>query len=125
MKLELTGARFAGRLCCWFFVAHRQLMFRTDSIDCDVLAHRQKALDFLQRVETLGGRVLVHCVAGVSRSVTIVLMHLMERHGLRLRQAWEYMLSVRPFMAPNEGFRLQLAKLEVRRTCAIVVLAMH
>lgn len=89
------------------------LMRMSDSVDCNVLEHAQKAFDFIQRVENLGGRVLVHCVAGVSRSITIVLMYLIAVHSLRLRHAWEYVVSVRPFISPNEGFRLQLAKLEV------------
>jgi Dual specificity phosphatase, catalytic domain len=40
-----------------------------------------QALSFIKHAETLEGRVLVHCVAGCSRSAAIVLLHLMAAHG--------------------------------------------
>jgi protein-tyrosine phosphatase len=40
-----------------------------------------QALTFVKHAESLDGRVLVHCVAGCSRSAAIVLLHLMAAHG--------------------------------------------
>lgn len=71
-------------------------------------------VSFLSHVERVQGRVLVHCLAGVSRSVSVILMHLMVRHHLPLQQAFRYMRSCRPQVNPNEAFKLQLAKLEVQ-----------
>jgi protein-tyrosine phosphatase len=42
-----------------------------------------QALSFIKHAETLEGRVLVHCVAGCSRSAAVVLLHLMAAHGKR------------------------------------------
>ncbi|KAJ1457496.1 protein-tyrosine phosphatase-like protein [Pelagophyceae sp. CCMP2097] len=75
---------------------------------CDV------ATAFLQRVERVGGRALVHCIAGASRSVSVVLMHLMLAHRVSLRDAFQHINRMRPQADPNEGFKLQLALLEVR-----------
>ena len=42
---------------------------------------------FLKNAFAVGGRVLVHCWAGVSRSATIVISFLMKEHGLSLSAA--------------------------------------
>jgi len=71
------------------------------------------ASGFIQRVEKLRGRVLVHCIAGVSRSVCFVLMHLMRAHGICLNQAYKHLKDVRPFIHPNDSFLLQMAHFEI------------
>ncbi|CAN0024558.1 unnamed protein product, partial [Ectocarpus sp. 12 AP-2014] len=79
------------------------------------LAPFQKAgISFLRQVEDCGGRALVHCIAGCSRSVSIVLLHLMEGHRIRLKLAYEHVRFYRMVAQPNEGFRFQLATTEVK-----------
>lgn len=70
-------------------------------------------LRFLGDVEDNQGRCLVHCVSGVSRSVTAVIIYLMHRHKMCLRHSFDYLKSCRPFICPNEGFKVQLARMEV------------
>lgn len=72
-----------------------------------------QALHFLKHVEAVGGRVLVHCIAGVSRSVSIVVLHLMANHGICLKQALKHIRRYRAYIQPNEGFRYELAVAEV------------
>ena len=55
-----------------------------------------------------GGRVFVHCFAGVSRSATIVIAYLMKEHGLSFSAAFKFVKNKRCFINPNEGFRRQL-----------------
>jgi protein-tyrosine phosphatase len=55
-----------------------------------------------------GGRVFVHCFAGVSRSATIVIAYLMKEHGLSFNSAIKFVKSKRPQINPNDGFRKQL-----------------
>ena len=57
-----------------------------------------------------GGRVLVHCYAGISRSATIVISYLMREHSMSLSAATEHTRSRRWFINPNIGFRKQLHK---------------
>ncbi len=79
----------------------------------DIRKDFEKASEFIARVEKLKGRVLVHCIAGVSRSVCFVLMHLMRHHEVCLNQGYKHIKNVRPFIHPNEGFLYQMAMFEV------------
>eukprot|EP00668_Euglena_longa_P009562 GGOE01011558.1.p1 GENE.GGOE01011558.1~~GGOE01011558.1.p1 ORF type:complete len:304 (+),score=95.76 GGOE01011558.1:39-950(+) len=60
------------------------------------------------------GVVLVHCHAGVSRSSTIIIAHLMLSGRLSLREAYTRVKQARPIIEPNTGFLNQLRHLEVR-----------
>ena len=59
-----------------------------------------------------GGVVLVHCVAGVSRSATICLAYLVSHNHMSLQQAWQHVKKVRPWVKPNKGFLQQLSDWE-------------
>ncbi|CAJ0566131.1 unnamed protein product, partial [Mesorhabditis spiculigera] len=59
-----------------------------------------------------GSRVLVHCVAGVSRSASIVLAYLTKYHCRSLRDAYHLMKMKRPLVRPNLGFWRQLIAFE-------------
>jgi protein-tyrosine phosphatase len=54
------------------------------------------------------GKILVHCLAGVSRSATIVIAYLMKTQNLPFEQAYEVVRQKREFANPNQGFRKQL-----------------
>jgi protein-tyrosine phosphatase len=54
------------------------------------------------------GGVLVHCWAGVSRSVSCICAYLMESEGYTFHEALNYVRINRPVANPNEGFRQQL-----------------
>ena len=52
--------------------------------------------------------VLVHCAAGMSRSVTIVAAYLISTHSLTAAEAVAYIKKRRPIADPNRGFMTQL-----------------
>lgn len=58
------------------------------------------------------GRVLVHCNAGVSRSVSVVIAFLMKSRHLRFDEAFNVVKTARPSSKPNEGFTKQLIMYE-------------
>ena len=53
-------------------------------------------------------KVYVHCVCGVSRSVSIVCAYLIQEHGLTPFEALKKIKSQRDVANPNEGFLSQL-----------------
>ena len=85
-----------------------------DDAKTNITEHMGEISDFLSHVESIGGRVVVHCISGVSRSVAVILMHLILAHYVPLLTAHRYIKSGRPFIDPNEGFKLQCAELEVK-----------
>jgi len=55
-----------------------------------------------------GGGVLVHCVAGVSRSVTMTCAFLIREHLMDAYSALDMVRSARKHAYPNNGFFEQL-----------------
>jgi atypical dual specificity phosphatase len=59
-------------------------------------------------------RVLVHCLAGVSRSATIVIAYLLATTAMTAEEATEFVRSKRSIVRPNYGFTKQLEQYERR-----------
>ncbi|GMT28831.1 hypothetical protein PFISCL1PPCAC_20128, partial [Pristionchus fissidentatus] len=76
--------------------------------------HFHVIADKIKSVKEGGGRVLVHCMAGVSRSASLVLAYLVKYERMTLKQAYYYVKSVRPIIHPNLGFWKQLVDFERR-----------
>ncbi|CAM0956892.1 unnamed protein product [Alopecurus aequalis] len=83
-----------------------------DSPDTDLAKHFGECFTFIDEGICTGGNVLVHCFAGRSRSVTVVLAYLMNKHQMSLQSAMALARSKRPQIAPNEGFMSQLLNFE-------------
>ena len=77
---------------------------------------------FIDRARAVNSSVLVHCVAGISRSSTIVIAYLMKRENMTLKDAYTYVKSKRTIIRPNQGFLKCLMKLdeELHGSCSIV-----
>ncbi|KAI0367683.1 hypothetical protein BV20DRAFT_1037581 [Pilatotrama ljubarskyi] len=88
------------------FVRHQIKIDDTES--SDILQHFVPAITFLQAELDKGHGVLVHCQAGMSRSVAIVAAFLMVSQGLDPEGALDVIRKVRPDVQPNEGFMRQL-----------------
>lgn len=68
---------------------------------------------FILQIALEGGNTLVHCVAGVSRSVSICLAYLMKHHDMSLKEAYKYVERRRPCIKPNNSFFKQLIDFEI------------
>ena len=71
------------------------LSYYIDAEDVNITTHLRESSSFIKHVEKLNGRVMVHCIAGVSRSVTLVIMHLMYIHKLKLKFSYESIQAIR------------------------------
>ncbi|XP_068114096.1 dual specificity protein phosphatase 5 [Hyperolius riggenbachi] len=83
-----------------------------DNHTTDISSHFQEAIDFIDTVRHSGGKVLVHCEAGISRSPTICMAYLMKTKRLHLEEAFEYIKQRRSLISPNFSFMGQLLHYE-------------
>ncbi|KDO26003.1 hypothetical protein SPRG_08656 [Saprolegnia parasitica CBS 223.65] len=65
-----------------------------------------------QALATTDANVLVHCVAGRSRSASVVIAWLMTTQQLSLHDAYQRVLMSRPWIEPNATFLKHLALFE-------------
>ena len=56
--------------------------------------------------------VLVHCLAGISRSVTVIVAYLMHALDLSLSDAYDHVKRCKPDVSPNFSFMGQLMDFE-------------
>ncbi|GAB4823746.1 hypothetical protein N2152v2_010792 [Parachlorella kessleri] len=80
-----------------------------DLEDANLLQQLPATVGFIQQALHNDGRVLVHCAAGVSRSVAVVMAYLMaSQPKLTALQALELVREAHPPACPNPGFMQQL-----------------
>ncbi|XP_010732645.2 dual specificity protein phosphatase 18 [Larimichthys crocea] len=75
--------------------------------------HFDEVADKIELTAGRGGRTLVHCNAGVSRSVALCVAYLMKHRGVTLLEAHRWVKTCRPMARPNEGFWKQLVRYEM------------
>ncbi|XP_010004516.1 PREDICTED: dual specificity protein phosphatase 22-A-like [Chaetura pelagica] len=84
----------------------------SDSSSQNLLQHFKECIKFIHECRLGGGGCLVHCLAGVSRSTTILVAYLMTVTEL----GWESCLAAtrasRSYASPNCGFQQQLQEYE-------------
>lgn len=94
---------------------------RIETIKLDVMDKPTESLakyfdfvaDKINEVVLKKGVCLVHCVAGISRSATMVLVYLMKYHRMNLKDAHALVKSKRSFIRPNLGFWQQMVGYEL------------
>ena len=70
----------------------------------NIIQYFGECLNFIKGEE----KILVHCMAGASRSATIVIAYLMWIQKMKFDDALNFVKSKRPIVDPNDGFREQL-----------------
>ena len=82
---------------------------------CDQIANLQVSVFFSlppDRVKMSGGKVLVHCEAGISRSPTICMAYIMRTERRQLEEAFDIIKQRRELISPNFSFMGQLLQFE-------------
>ena len=83
-----------------------------DSVSQDILSTFPDNFAFIDDARKSDGKVLVHCMAGISRSVSIVIAYLMYNYKLSVKTAMDQVREFRPCASPNLGFCGQLFKFD-------------
>ncbi|XP_032869182.1 dual specificity protein phosphatase 8-like [Amblyraja radiata] len=80
---------------------------------CDsLLPWLNKSVEFIDKVRATRCRILVHCLAGISRSAAIAIAYVMRTMDLPLDDAYRYVKDRRPTISPNFNFLGQLVEYE-------------
>lgn len=75
--------------------------------------HFDEVADKIHVTAAGGGRTLVHCNAGVSRSAALCMAYLLKHQGATLLEAHRWLKACRPMARPNVGFWKQLINYEI------------
>ncbi|CAD8057553.1 unnamed protein product [Paramecium sonneborni] len=78
-----------------------------DTENANISRHFENCFEFIEKGRSIGN-VLVHCMAGISRSATIVAAYLMKKHRINSMEAIQQLQRKRWQVYPNEGFIKQL-----------------
>ena len=73
-----------------------------------------ECIKFIESVKEKGGRVLVHCIQGISRSVSIVMAYIIFTKKVSYDKAFNLVQSKREISSPNFGFSIQLQNFYTR-----------
>lgn len=71
-----------------------------------------EAIQFIDEARNSGHGVLVHCLAGISRSVTLTVAYLMQTRRWSLNQAYDFVKLRKSNVSPNFNFMGQLLDFE-------------
>ena len=118
IKKILTVIRQFGMLCTGEFDpgpnynsedGFNQKIIQIDDIGSrNIIKYFGECLNFIDGNE----KVLVHCMAGVSRSATIIIAYIMWKKKMKYDDVLNFVKQKRPIVDPNEGFVKQLKLFE-------------
>lgn len=74
--------------------------------------HFSEAFEFIEEARKQKSCILIHCMAGISRSVTLTIAYLMKYFGMPMQSAYQYVKERRPAISPNLNFMGQLVEFE-------------
>lgn len=105
-----------GFVCPEYF--KDELVYKTLWLqDCpseDITSILYDVFDYFEDVREQGGRVLVHCCQGVSRSTSLVIAYLMWKERQSFDDAFQHVKAARGVANPNVGFACQLLQCQKR-----------
>lgn len=89
-----------------------------DTPDQNLTQYFSVCNDFIHAARLREGNVLIHCLAGMSRSITVCVAYVMSVSTLDWRESLKVVRSGRAIANPNLGFQNQLQDFETNRLMA-------
>ncbi|KAI6196809.1 Protein-tyrosine-phosphatase [Aphelenchoides besseyi] len=83
-----------------------------DSYQAKICPHFDGAYEFIESAKSSNDKVLIHCLAGISRSPTLAMAYVMRSRLLTCDQAYQFVKNKRPTVSPNLNFMGQLFEYE-------------
>jgi len=85
-----------------------------------IVSYRNKPLievgyRFIDSALQEGGKVLVHCMAGISRSSSALIYYMMKKNNEDFQEALQRLRKNRSIVCPNNSFCLQLMRYQIIR----------
>ncbi|CAG9818918.1 unnamed protein product [Phaedon cochleariae] len=84
----------------------------SDTPDQNLTQYFSVCNDFIHAARLRDGNVLIHCLAGMSRSVTVAVAYIMSVSNLNWKEALKVVRAGRAVANPNLGFQKQLEDFE-------------
>ncbi|XP_015176092.1 PREDICTED: dual specificity protein phosphatase 22-like isoform X3 [Polistes dominula] len=94
---------------------HYLCILAADRPDQNLSQYFSLCNDFIHAARLRGGNVLIHCLAGMSRSVTVAVAYIMSTTNLSWKEALKVVRVGRSIANPNAGFQQQLEDFESSR----------
>ncbi|XP_076971457.1 dual specificity protein phosphatase 8 [Tamandua tetradactyla] len=96
-----------------FICESRFLRIPVNDSYCEkLLPWLDKSIEFIDKAKLSSCQVIVHCLAGVSRSATIAIAYIMKTMGMSSDDAYRFVKDRRPSISPNFNFLGQLLEYE-------------
>lgn len=92
---------------------HYLCIMASDTPDQNLAQYFPVCNDFIHAARLRDGNVLIHCLAGMSRSVTVAVAYIMSVTQLSWREALKVVRTGRSVANPNFGFQMQLQDYEL------------
>ncbi|TDG40665.1 hypothetical protein AWZ03_012915 [Drosophila navojoa] len=91
---------------------HYLCVMASDTPDQNLSQYFSVCNDFIHAARLREGNVLIHCLAGMSRSVTVAVAYIMTATHLNWKEALKVVRAGRAVANPNTGFQNQLQEFE-------------
>jgi len=83
-----------------------------DTAQANLLSIIPECFEYIEGALNTGGKVLLHCFAGKSRSASVCIAYVMYSQRISLLEAFRYVREKRNLALPNTGFMRQLKTYE-------------
>lgn len=91
----------------------------SDTPDQNLSQYFSECNDFIHAARLRDGNVLIHCLAGMSRSVTVAVAYIMSVTQLSWKEALKVVRTGRSVANPNLGFQIQLQDFEMYKLAEV------